>query len=516
MQRRRDRLEKPGASAFPESAPPESLIRSVINNKHSIIVRRADNPQDSHEVDASAGSCLAVPVMREQTCWGIISLDSPVPDHFNSAHQELIEVAARVALLLCERKDALQLLQALGCPVDYNRSFDDFLDNLILIAALASGMPLLVLRELVDDDALRCIKTYGFSHIIYEGLDLAPITDYPAFHEVVTQGKPYVGRRLEEPGVDLCMQTLGSKTIGSYVVVPVSVGNHVFGTLSFAVAWTHEYTDFQILGLESIASMIGVAISNYRATHAAAEHLFNQARTNAAITSLELYQSVRHEAMNLIDDMQMRFAPIQAMARHPSLHDLKKIGSQVTEMRDSLNDLAKTLHKLKGIQKPPDRETKLVRVEALWEDAFGLVTGRLVSLAIRVAIQGGALVNAAPDFLRLAFLNLILNSIDAFKEVNKKQNRTIIVMIDPQGDKSRDVLIRYTDNATGIDPTRLRSASGEYCSPAEIFNPGVSSKRDGSGYGLFLVRRILTEHAGSIDLLDHRNGVVFQIKLRKR
>jgi len=43
----------------------------------------------------------------------------------------------------------------------------------------------------------------------------------------------------------------------------------------------------------------------------------------------------------------------------------------------------------------------------------------------------------------------------------------------------------------------------------------VTSKKMGSGYGLWLVRRVMTYHRGSIDLRDIRHGAVFELTLRR-
>ena len=47
---------------------------------------------------------------------------------------------------------------------------------------------------------------------------------------------------------------------------------------------------------------------------------------------------------------------------------------------------------------------------------------------------------------------------------------------------------------------------------------GVTSKSDkgGSGFGLYEIRQIIKDHPGSsIDLVDYRNGVIFDIRIAK-
>ncbi|RPG03017.1 MAG: sensor histidine kinase [Proteobacteria bacterium TMED72] len=48
----------------------------------------------------------------------------------------------------------------------------------------------------------------------------------------------------------------------------------------------------------------------------------------------------------------------------------------------------------------------------------------------------------------------------------------------------------------------------------EIFKPGVTTKEKGSGYGLFLARRILEEHGGSIEVQSSAGGgALFMLSL---
>ena len=56
------------------------------------------------------------------------------------------------------------------------------------------------------------------------------------------------------------------------------------------------------------------------------------------------------------------------------------------------------------------------------------------------------------------------------------------------------------------DRVRLRvSDEGDGLSPAQnekIFRAGYTTKEEGSGYGLFLARRILSEHAGTLEAVS--------------
>jgi signal transduction histidine kinase len=66
------------------------------------------------------------------------------------------------------------------------------------------------------------------------------------------------------------------------------------------------------------------------------------------------------------------------------------------------------------------------------------------------------------------------------------------------------VKIRIGDDGPGLSEAQIE----------EIFKPGFTTKRKGSGYGLFLARRIAEEHGGSITAsVGPGSGAVFELIL---
>jgi len=66
------------------------------------------------------------------------------------------------------------------------------------------------------------------------------------------------------------------------------------------------------------------------------------------------------------------------------------------------------------------------------------------------------------------------------------------------------LVIRIGDEGPGLDDSQI----------AEIFKPGFTTKAKGSGYGLFLARRIAEEHGGTINAYARsERGAVFELSL---
>ena len=97
-------------------------------------------------------------------------------------------------------------------------------------------------------------------------------------------------------------------------------------------------------------------------------------------------------------------------------------------------------------------------------------------------------------------MNLLVNARDAM-EATPPERR----MIDVETRAGPNVvMVVVRDRGHGIPPNRL---------PA-IFDPFVSTKANGLGIGLSICRRIIENHAGSIEARNHDDGgAVFCISL---
>ena len=104
------------------------------------------------------------------------------------------------------------------------------------------------------------------------------------------------------------------------------------------------------------------------------------------------------------------------------------------------------------------------------------------------------------------FTNLINNSIDSFNNLNKVQERNITISLELD---SNEIVITYSDNGSGL--------SSVFQEKEEIFLPFTTSKKDrkgneiGTGLGMYLVKNIVDDNNGNIDILAPENG--FSVKI---
>jgi signal transduction histidine kinase len=486
----------------------EAAIRTL-ETRTDVSGRRRAHAQQS-------GSRLVVPISRSSFCLGLIDISGGARSITQDAI-ELVETAADLALILFDARDVFQMLQISQQPVDFDLAFDAFIEAIIKLIADASGMRYIALREHdTGENMLRCIGSTGFETVDDSTLDLAPVDDYPTFKKALEERQTQVERDMSEEHLANLRAHELLKSVKSFVVCPVKVGTGIYGTLSLATDMSYQFEPLKIAAFESIANGIGVAIVNYQNVHRDRERDFQFAKSAAALTAVEVAQAARHVARGLLDKAQLQLGNLNLSVRK---HNPAEAVRTATELGDVLKEVEQTLNRIRDVTKPPRRELATASLRETWDDVFSMLGGRLASLNVKYSIVGQDVrVEMYPDLLRHAWLNLVLNSIDAFKDKRQKGSRAMIsVAIDPGTEATQDVKIRFIDTATGIDPSRIPTRPGDAAKALKdlIFEPGVTSKEDGSGYGLTLVRKILRDHKGSIDLVDHRGGVVFEIRMRK-
>jgi hypothetical protein len=111
------------------------------------------------------------------------------------------------------------------------------------------------------------------------------------------------------------------------------------------------------------------------------------------------------------------------------------------------------------------------------------------------------------------FTNLINNSIDSFNNLNEIQKRIVDINVSL---KDEHIEIKYSDNGVGLDDV--------FEDKEEIFLPFKTAKRDrkgkeiGTGLGMYLVKSVIDDNNGTIDILEPEKGfsVLISFPIRKK
>jgi signal transduction histidine kinase len=440
-----------------------------------------------------------------------------------------LNVVSRAFLWILERDRLLNIFNEFQVPIDFKQSEADYFVNVMKAIRAATQMPFIAIREYIPDEkALRCIASSGFGDLKMSELDINDIglDRYRLFYECVQKKKSYNAKRYEDcPEI---FDMLRAFNIKSFLVVPVVVGNEVFGTLSFACGIeNYEFSMLETAGFEALANAVGLSITNFRNFNRQVDDEKEAAVRDMAFVAVEIAQHARHEARDHIEEGEAILEELTKLVR--KVQGAEKL---TDEVRRKFRDLSTAMDRIKDATAAPSEESRVCNLMAVWREAFSNVHYKLNREHINYQFDGNAkdtaTVIASFDHLRLTFSQLILNSIDAYQRQGAKvKDKVIHVEILDPGPRTNTYAIKYKDNAGGIDPSRLRKATPsdnfvESLPPAEqtaaaVFKRGITSKgKQGSGYGLFLARKKLRALHGSIDLTEYRGGTtIFEIKLPK-
>lgn len=95
------------------------------------------------------------------------------------------------------------------------------------------------------------------------------------------------------------------------------------------------------------------------------------------------------------------------------------------------------------------------------------------------------------DLLDQALINLVRNAIEALRDVGTAQ-----ISLSARRDSDGHIAISVADNGPGIGPDQRE----------KVFVPFYTTKRQGSGIGLTIVRQIATAHGASVDISQTPGG----------
>lgn len=213
-----------------------------------------------------------------------------------------------------------------------------------------------------------------------------------------------------------------------------------------------------------------------------------------------LVQVFTHEIMNSMTPV----ASLSKTANELLLTQLDNHGSADEALQDAqqaIHTVARRAEHLmqfvqayRRIANPPQLKCVDIVVQDLLMDVCRLFQVQAGERAITLectTIPEYLRLHADPAHVEQALINLVKNAIDALAE--KTHGDIVLKAYIGHGG---NILIDVIDNGAGIPADKLE----------QIFVPFYTSKREGTGVGLFLVKQIMQAHRGSVCALQGENG----------
>jgi signal transduction histidine kinase len=313
--------------------------------------------------------------------------------------------------------------------------------------------------------------------------------------------------RLEElPGVEAAvdLQTYRRLGVKSRVAIPLTVEGTVIGALAFsAVTIERAWRDEFVQRLQLLGEVFANTLSRRRSEMEGQRLRQDLAHIGRVSTVGELTASLAHE---LNQPLTAILANAQAVRRilDADTADLIEVRAIVDDIVDDDKRASEVIGRLRGFLKKGTLERSSLDMGELVGQVARLVAGDSVlrGVVIRLELAPGLpAVYADRVQLQQVILNLILNGFDAMRdsEVGRR-----VLLLRTASDDTGSVTVTVEDSGAGIERTDV----------GHVFDAFYTTKSDGLGMGLAIVKSIVEAHGGRVEARNNpESGATFSFAL---
>jgi signal transduction histidine kinase len=271
-------------------------------------------------------------------------------------------------------------------------------------------------------------------------------------------------------------------------IIPMWAGDQVIGAAGFDKFRTAREWPSKLLEQLSLAvSLFGSAIERKQseiALQAARSELRIASRRNMMS---ELVASLVHEINQPLGAVLSNLGGVTRLLSQKNPEPITALAA----VGDAIEDTKRTaeiVRRVRFLFKGHADKKIPIRIGELVNEVVKLVASE--AALRKIAVQ----VKIAPDIKRIVgdrvqlqqcILNLLINAFDAVRDA-KSQEREVAITVAPE--KTGWVRISVSDNGSGVAPSVA----------TRLFEPFVTTKREGMGLGLRLTRSIVEHHGGRI------------------
>ncbi|MEM0966882.1 MAG: GAF domain-containing protein [Verrucomicrobiota bacterium] len=449
---------------------------------------------------------VAVPMEDKGQVIGVVNLDSDKPNTFSDKDVLLLRLLTREATRAIQQLWVVRQLRTTVRQMDallqVGRSIISKTDLGTILDAIAKAT-----RDLINarfaaifllDEAGKFLEMYsirgdGWDDPYRERLSLDESTVGTAIRHR-RQVEVLDLARTEEHHFVPMVQKFG---LVSMLATPLVYEDRGVGVLCAYTDKVHRFNNDEKKVVSGIASLGAVAIENsrlYRRIFETEEKL----NRNDKLTTLGLLSAeIAHEIRNPLTVMQLLFKSVDFdfSVEDPRKEDVRIIGEKISQLETIVS-------RVLDFGKSGDGMRGRFKVEEIVRETLQLVRMKLFQSDVRLRFTRhpdlrDAEVDVNKGQIQQALLNLIINAIEAMPNGGE-----IRVRLDPEED--RKVRISIADTGDGIAPE-----IGD-----RIFESFLTGRKDGSGLGLSIAKRIIRSHRGNIELIwTGAEGTCFDIIL---
>ena len=268
----------------------------------------------------------------------------------------------------------------------------------------------------------------------------------------------------------------------AYASAPIAISDNVIGAFMIGcIRQSRPWPDEILRRLRLIATIFGNALARKRATHELVHlsHAFAHAGRVAAMGQLAL--SLAHEINQPLGASRTNAQTALQLLDAPQ-PDLAEVRGALADIAADTERASEIVHELRRFIRRQEPALSRVGVDELLGAIARFVAPEAKIRGVEVVVdaaQGLPHVIADRVQIQQVFVNLLLNAFDALEAVSPEHRRVVIAAGAGEADR---ISFWVSDNGPGI-PAESQSS---------IFEPFVTTKPDGLGIGLAIVRTFRT------------------------
>jgi PAS domain S-box-containing protein len=207
-----------------------------------------------------------------------------------------------------------------------------------------------------------------------------------------------------------------------------------------------------------------------------------------------------HEIRNPLSGININLNTLRKL--HHREGSEEKVRQILAQIQSASHKMESVIRRVMDFAKPGEPRLALINLNEPIKEAINLsaVTMRKSGIALESALSENLPpCYADPALIEEMVLNLLNNAAGAMQK--KTIDRQIVVSSFAAG---HDIVLTVSDSGPGVDPA-IRD---------KIFDPYFTTKSDGTGIGLSISHRIISDHGGSITVSDSElGGAEFRVKI---
>jgi C4-dicarboxylate-specific signal transduction histidine kinase len=296
----------------------------------------------------------------------------------------------------------------------------------------------------------------------------------------------------------------------SHLSIPLRAGGPMLGVLSFdSVHRDRDWPDDLVDRLHLLSEAFASALERKRMELALAQRLREAGRLRQELTHIGRVSAMGELTASLAHELNQ---PLSAILNNAEVaqHVLEATVPDIVEMREILKDIvaddkraSDVIRRLRALLKKGELEHVPLDLNGVVDEVAQLVRNDVVVRNVPMSLDLAAgLPRVRGDRVQLqqVVLNLVLNGLEAMREVNGRDPALVI----RTSGAGATVTVAIEDSGTGIEMQDVE----------RIFQPLYTTKTEGLGMGLAIARTIIDAHGGQLRALNNvAGGATFEFTL---